>query len=165
MAMILRMLDGKLGRRVKNLMKTAYVKASKFLRDSRSKWSDMKKELQDDLEDKALQKWWDQTIATTINRLKDHHLQCDLDSVGAVDPTIIEIVTDQDLVLVFDKTTSSSCFAHQKQYKSSSRKVSWKTFIHVSTYILTTRLSQPLTQHAILCRRNSFVKIHDLIVG
>ena len=94
MAKILLEHNGKLGGRVTELMKTAYVKASKTLRDCRSKWPAMEQELRRDVENQDLKVWWDQTKVKAINRYKDHFRQCDRDAVAAADPTILEMVTD-----------------------------------------------------------------------
>ena len=114
MAKILLKHNGKLGGRVKNLMKTAYVKASKLLRESRSSWPVMEKELQEDAGNKDLQKWWALTKAKKINRFKDHYRQCDRDSAAAADPTIFEMVADQDLVLVLDRNNELISFCASK---------------------------------------------------
>ncbi|ERF70847.1 hypothetical protein EPUS_02369 [Endocarpon pusillum Z07020] len=114
MAKILLKHNRKLGGRVKNLMKTAYVKASKQLRESRSSWPAMEKELQEDAENKDLQKWWALTKAKNINQFKDHYSQCDRDSAAAADSTILEMVADQDLVLVLDKNNELIAFCASK---------------------------------------------------
>lgn len=114
MARILLEHDGKLGGHKKNTMKTAWVKATKSLRECRSKWSDMEKELHEDLGNQALKEWWTQAKATSVNRFKDHFRQCDHDSVAAADPTILEMVADQDLVLVLDKSNELIAFCATK---------------------------------------------------
>jgi hypothetical protein len=68
MAKILLEHNGKLGGRVKNLMKTAYIMASKSLRVSRSNGLDMEKEPQDGFAKEALKGWWAKTRAADVNR-------------------------------------------------------------------------------------------------
>jgi hypothetical protein len=113
MAKILFANNGKLGGRTLNLMKTAYAKAPKALRDSRSEWVVMEKELKANVENKDFRKWWDQTRDMKI-RFKDHYKQCDRDRVAAADPDILELVMEQNLVLVLDKSNQLIAFCASK---------------------------------------------------
>lgn len=106
--------NGELGGRVLNRMKTAYVRACKALRERRSEWPDMEKQLQADMGNEALQHWWTQTKAKNINLFRNPYLQCDRDLVAVADPNILEPVDGQDFVLVLDKNNELITFCASK---------------------------------------------------